>query len=51
VMPDIGATRLVPTGKTSLVSPETGDIIELMQDSAQDLLLIGGRKAHRSPDS
>lgn len=51
VMPDIGATRLVPTGKTSLVSPETGDIIELMQDGAQDLLLIGGRKAHRSPDS
>jgi CubicO group peptidase (beta-lactamase class C family) len=51
VMPDIGATRLVPTGKTSLVSPETGDIIELTQDGAQDLLLIGGRKAHRSPDS
>jgi CubicO group peptidase (beta-lactamase class C family) len=50
VMPDIGATRLVPTGTTSLVSSETGDIIELARDGAQDLLLIGGRKAHRSPE-
>jgi CubicO group peptidase (beta-lactamase class C family) len=49
VTPDIGATRLVPTGAASLVAPETGESIELAQDGTQDLLLIGGRKAHRAP--
>ena len=51
VMPDIGATRLVPTGNASLVSPETGEIVELTRDGTGDVLLIGGRKARRSPDS
>ncbi|CAN7714636.1 serine hydrolase domain-containing protein [Duganella sp. LjRoot269] len=51
VMPDIGATRLVPTGAASLVAPETGESIELAQDGTQDVVLIGGRKAHRVPHS
>ncbi|MFS2137294.1 serine hydrolase domain-containing protein [Duganella sp. Dugasp56] len=51
VTPDIGATLLVPTGAASLVAPETGESIELAQDGTQDVVLIGGRKAHRVPHS
>jgi CubicO group peptidase (beta-lactamase class C family) len=50
VMPDIGATPLVPTGGRTLVAPETGDTIELAERDGQDVLLIGGRTARRIAD-
>jgi hypothetical protein len=45
VMPDIGATRLVPTGARTFVAPETGETIELTPTA--DRLVIGGRTAQR----
>ncbi|WP_296945632.1 serine hydrolase [uncultured Massilia sp.] len=47
VMPDIGPTRLVPTGSRTLVAPETGEEVELATRDGQDVVLIGARTAHR----